>query len=97
MDISKTNERRVISVSATDATTGLIANGEATFQSGKLTSVNLDIIHNKDAQTAEHVGSAQYGCGTQEWLHVYSDAPGSIAAIYDVARVVVGDLAAENS
>lgn len=97
MEIEKTNERRVISVSTTDSTSGIIANGEATFQSGKLTSVNLDLIRNKDEHTAEHIGSAQYeqGSNTQEFLHVYSEAPGSIDAIYGIMRAVVGDLTAE--
>lgn len=95
MDISKTNERRVISVSTTDSTSGIIANGEATFQSGKLTSVNLDFIHNKDEHTDEHIGSAQYGSNTQEFLNVWSDSPGFIDAIYGIMRAVVGDLTAE--
>lgn len=95
MDISKTNERRVISVSTTDSTSGIIANGEATFQSGKLTSVNLDFIHNKDEHTAEHIGSAQYGNNTQEFLHVYSDSPGRLGDIYGIAREVIADLTAE--
>lgn len=89
MEIEKTNERRVISVSTKDSTSGLIANGEATFQNDKLKSVNLDLLRNKDETSAEHVGSAQY------YLNVQSDNPESVDAIYDIMRAVIAGLTAE--
>lgn len=91
MNISVTNERKVVSVSAKDETSKTTLTGEAIFQDDSLTTVNLDIV-GESAGKAIHVGSINYSFGSSNYLHIYMDKEDSLDALFASSKSVIAGL-----
>lgn len=91
VELSVTNPRETVSVSAKDKTYNLTFNGEAVYKDHSLNTVNLDILGEQDGNPI-HVGSINYGRGSSNFFHVYMDKGDSLDSILVSARSVIAGL-----